>query len=226
MKNNNAYNPILITGAERSGATLIARILDMCGVQSGSCNNMFENYVNDLNKDILSNYQLQMPKTNKFLIPVGFSEVLFDVLEKDIDFTKPWMIKHSTLTRLWPIWNDVFPDAKWIIVRRRTGDIINSCMKTTYMHLFKNIYNRVLINCIKEEDAWLWWVRQYELKFTEMIQAGLNCKIIWPDRMVIQDYKQILEMVEWLGLKWNDKIVPTMDILLNKSKDLLHENNN
>ena len=51
-----------------------------------------------------------------------------------------------------------------------------------------------------------------------MIETGLNCKMIWPERMVNGDYAQIFEMLDWLGLKWNDSIVPTIDPLLNKSK--------
>ena len=36
------HSPILITGADRSGSSLIARILYMCGVHKGNTNNMFE----------------------------------------------------------------------------------------------------------------------------------------------------------------------------------------
>jgi hypothetical protein len=47
-----------------------------------------------------------------------------------------------------------------------------------------------------------------------MIETGLNCKVIWPERMVDGDYSQIIEMLKWLGLEWNDSIIPTTKKLL------------
>ena len=40
-----------------------------------------------------------------------------------------------------------------------------------------------------------------------MIEKGLNCKQIHPERMVYGDYSQMQEMIEWLGLKWNSAIL-------------------
>jgi hypothetical protein len=92
------------------------------------------------------------------------------------------------------MWNNVYPDAKWIIVRRRTGDIIYSCMHTAYMNAYNN------------KEGWKSWVHKYEDKFVEMIQAGLNCKVIWPERMVGGDFTQLYETIEWLGLERNKNL--------------------
>ena len=64
----------------------------------------------------------------------------------------------------------------------------------------------------KDAEGWLHWVHQYEAKFVEMIEAGLNCKVIWPERMINGDYKQLHEVVEWLGLTWNDKALDFIKI--------------
>ena len=53
-----------------------------------------------------------------------------------------------------------------------------------------------------------------------MIEAGLNCRIIWPERMVTGDYQQIYETIEWLGLRWNNAIPSIIDPLLNKSREV------
>ena len=133
---------------------------------------------------------------------------------------KPWMVKHSGLTRLWPVWNYAYPDAKWLIVRRRTGDVIQSCIKTGYMRIFKDPVIRSEFLFENEGQAWLWWVHEYEKRFVQMIEAGLNCRIIWPERMVTGDYQQIYETIEWLGLKWNNTIPSIIDPLLNKSREV------
>jgi hypothetical protein len=213
------HNPILITGAERSGATLIAKILDLCGVHSGRCNGMFEHtIITEFNHELLKQFPLSFPETENISIPANWKKSIEGVLLTEHLTDKTWMMKSATLTRLWPVWSYAFPDAKWLIVRRRTGDVIQSCMKTGYMKTFKNSVNLQSIGLTYEEEGWLWWVHQYENKFIEMMQAGLNVRVIWPERMVTGNYQQIFETVEWLGLKWNNKIPEIIDPLLNKSR--------
>jgi hypothetical protein len=119
---------------------------------------------------------------------------------------------------MWPIWNYAYPNAKWLIVRRRTGDVIESCVKTAYMLTFKSQENLDAVGAKDEREGWKWWVHQYENKFREMIEAGVNCKIIWPERMVTGDYQQVYEMLDWLGMEWNSNIVATIDPMLIKSR--------
>lgn len=215
--------PILITGVERSGSTFIARILDLCGVFKGATTSMYENielkHLCDTYLAEETKNGLFMPDTKKLRIPVDWKEKVQTVLEGCECYKGGnWMFKYSPLTQMWSVWNYAYPDAKWIIVRRRTGDIIQSCVKTSYMYLFKDAKNLEAINGTCEDDGWKWWVHEYEKRFVEMIEAGLNCKIIWPERMVVGNYQQVYETVEWLGLKWNDKIMKTIDPLLNKSR--------
>ena len=214
-------NPILITGVERSGSSLIAKILDLCGVWSGHCNNMFENQtIVGFNNELLDIHPIGLPDVDTLQIPVNWGKSINGVLVAQKGLGKPWMVKHSGLARLWPVWNYAYPDAKWLIVRRRTGDVIQSCIKTGYMRVFKDpvIRNEFLFET--EEQAWLWWVHQYEKRFVQMIEAGLNCRIIWPERMVTGDYQQIYETIEWLGLRWNNAIPSIIDPLLNKSREV------
>jgi hypothetical protein len=140
------------------------------------------------------------------------------LIQQGLKQNEPWMFKSSTNCQIWPVWNYAFPNAKWIIVRRRTDDIVSSCMKTAYMSAFKDKSNQKLVGVSTEEEGWLWWVHQHEKLFVEMIESGLNCKIIWPEHMANGDYSQISEMLEWLGLKWDDSIIKIIDPLLWNSK--------
>jgi hypothetical protein len=221
MTKGNEYSPILLTGIQRSGTTIIAKILSMCGASTGDVSEMFENkaikkYVSEYYNGIGKDPQFPLPDTAQMPLPIhwGHSVQHFG----GFDFNSPWMFKSSTNCQIWPVWNFAFPNAKWIIVRRRTGDIVSSCMKTAYMAAFKNPQNRGLIGASSEQEGWLWWVHQHEKLFVEMIEAGLNCKIIWPERMVNGDYSQIFEMLEWVGLQWNEKIVETIHPMLYNSK--------
>jgi hypothetical protein len=213
---------IFITGAERSGSTLIARIVQLCGAFTGVTTNMLENIeLREISRryiqDNLHNEEL-IPDTMSLQIPVGWSNRVQELWGCESCHKKTWMFKSAYLAQMWPVWHYAFPNAYWIIVRRRTGDITQSCMKTGYMTLFKEQANREKICAENEEEAWKWWVHQYEKKFVEMIEAGVNCRIVWPERMVTGDYQQIYEMLEWLGLQWTPKIVETIDPMLIKSR--------
>lgn len=220
------YEPIFITGVERSGNSIIARILDMCGVWSGVCNNMFENKViTEFNREILSQHPISMPEIETLQIPINWRKAINGVLVAQHGIERHWMVKHSGLACLWPIWNYAYPNAKWLIIRRKTGDVVTSCVKTGYMKTFKDPVIRGEFLFETEEEGWLWWIHQYEERFRNMIEAGLNCRVIWPERMVTGDYTQIYETIQWLGLKWNPNIPKVIDPLLNKSREVKYENN-
>jgi hypothetical protein len=213
------HNPILITGAERSGSTFIARILDMCGVWSGNCNNMFENeMITSLHSTFMKYEGSLFPPTRCLYVPMDWRNMVHKILEDEDWHDGAWMVKSSLLAQYWPTWYYTYPDAKWVIVRRRTADVVQSCLKTGYMKLFKNKCNLGQLKLTEERDGWLWWIHQYEKKFVEMIEEGLNCRVIWPDRMAEGDFSQVKETVEWLGLEWNNKIPEVILPLLEKSR--------
>jgi hypothetical protein len=215
------YNPILITGAERSGSTFIARILDMCGVWSGAGNNMFENtMIHSLHYEMLRCTSELFPSIDKINIPYSWKEIILMQIEQEgWNNERRWMVKGGLLAKYWPVWHYAFPDAKWIIVRRRTGDIVQSCVKTGYMKMFKDENNLKLLGLDNEKDGWLWYTHQYEQRFIEMMQEGLNCRVVWPDRMETGNFEQIYETIQWLGLDFNEKIPETILPLFNNRRD-------
>jgi len=217
-------NPILITGAARSGTSMVAGVIHLCGAWKGDTsgpnkNNqkgMFENHVirqqivkphlMSIGADKMGQYPL--PDVQNLSIPVDWHDkVVSEIKRQGYQDEKTWMYKGAKMCLTWPIWDYAFPNAKWIIVRRRTPDIINSCLRTGFMSAFAKKGNQASVSAKNEYDGWLWWVRQHELRFSEMITAGLNCKVVWPDRMVNHDYSQIKEAIEWLGLDWDGQKV-------------------
>lgn len=74
------------------------------------------------------------------------------------------------------------------------------------MSAFNSRQKQQAVGANNEREGWLWWVHQHEFRFIEMLQAGLNCKIIWPERMINGNYEQIHEMLEWLGLEWGPEV--------------------
>jgi len=207
-------SPIFVTGIERSGNSIVAKIIGSCEVFTGQTTEMCENieikklldtYYELINADKKGQYPL--PDTTKLIIPTNWKQKVNDILSRETyDGSNYWMLKGSRLCQTWPVWNYAFPNAKWIIVRRRPGDIIESCLKTGYMTAYK------------DKEGWLNWIHEHEKVFVEMIEAGVNCKIVWPERMATGDYQQIFEMLDWLGLSWSDNIIEMVSPLLWNSK--------
>jgi len=203
---------ILVTGCPRSGASMITAALTACGAFGGEMSKRGM-YSNDrIREELMKPYLLQagydpdgitkLPVTDDLFIPHNWNRRVYETLEHQEDTGDTWIYKDARVALTWPIWEHAFPNAKWVIVRRRTGDIVQSCMKTGYM------------TGRSTEDEWKEWVREHNNKFVEMIDHGLNCKVIWPERMVHGDYQQLYELCEWLGLEWNKDALNFIEPLL------------
>lgn len=215
------HNPIFITGVERSGSSLVARVISISGgCFTGHMNGMYENW---RLKKYLRNLPLSLEKSPPYPeslhIPINFKdEVLKIINQQGYKENRPWMFKDSLLTPTWKIWHSVFPNAKWIIVHRDQKDIINSCMKTTYMELMKDPGTLETIGVNTPEEGWEWWIKKHRESWMEMIGEGLDCKIVRPDKMAGGDYSQMREMMEWLRLPWNKNTSDIINPLMNRRK--------
>lgn len=211
--------PILITGADRSGSSIVAKIVHLCKCQGGDVNMMYENKSIKSYSNLLISANTQepyMPSPIDFVIRNDFRKFVVSTLFLQKCNQEMFFYKGSDIAQLWWLWNKKFPEAKWIIVRRRTGDIINSCKQTAYMKRFKHKKNLEAINVTTEEAGWLWWVRQYEQRFIEIVKNVENHKIVWPERMADGDFDQMKEVITWCGLEWDNDIEHIIKPLLRK----------
>ena len=220
-------SPIFITGIERSGSSIVAKIMHACGAFIGDVTSMQENI--EIKKLVEENYypksvnckyigQYPLPDMSNLPIFMNWKQQVNSIISQQGYTEGLWMYKSSKLCQTWQLWNYAYPNAKWIIVRRRTGDIIHSCLSTAYMAAFKNGSIQKAVGATNEKEGWLWWVHEHEKLFVEMIEAGLNCKVIWPERMVTGDYQQLYETLDWLGLPWKSEILIMVEPLLYKSR--------
>jgi hypothetical protein len=227
--------PILITGAARSGTSLVAGTINLCGAFGGNMsgpnrNNakgMFENtnirntivkpYLREIGVDALGQYPL--PNINRVLKPIhGLADKVSNIMVQQGYQGGPWMYKGAKLCLIWPLWHQAFPSAKWIIVRRSPEDIAASCVRTGFMRAFSRSNFRRAIHVNNEYEGWLWWAQQHEERFQTMKDAGLNIKEVWPDKMVSGEYKAIIETINWLGLNWNADALSFVDPRLWKNR--------
>lgn len=221
------HNPVFVTGVQRSGSTIIAKLLNSTGAFfTGEVTKTMENI--KLNAMLYLFYvNLQADPFGQYPLPV-FEDIEVDTWDKMIintlqyegyDGKKLWLCKSSKIMQTLPLWYVNFPNAKYIIVRRRPSDIADSCMKTGYMTAFKNEKIRKSIGIADERECWIWWVNQQESALKEFLKNfKIDYRVIWPERMVDGNYDQFNEILKWLGLDWNNEIVELGNKLLWKSK--------
>jgi len=213
-------NPIFVTGVERSGASLIARALSMTGgVWTGSMTGMYENFrLKHLCEDLVSTYSENLfPEVDKVNMDLKASVEYNLLVQGRNEFDEnPWMFKSSLLTPLWKLYTDLYPDAVWIVVRRKPTEIVNSCVKTNWMCTFKNPEIRKLVGVTTEEEGWMWLIHKYEAEWVKMKSHGLNMIFVWPDRVLENDFSQLQSLCTDLGLSWNPKIEQTLTELIHK----------
>jgi len=236
---------ILISGIARSGTSMTAGIINICGAKGGEMSSatiynkkgMFENYeirdtlvkplLINLGVDPMAQNPLPDVKLFKGLDNVSWKNRVEKILnEQGISENDIWFYKGAKMCLMWPLWDNAFPDAKWVLVRRRSKEIVNSCMRTGFMRAFKT------------EEGWQGWVNQHITRFNEMLHANLNLREVWPQEMIDGEFSEIKAVVEWLGLEWKEKevkefITPSLwnegkimvnDRLVGRVKDKCHVN--
>jgi hypothetical protein len=204
-------SPILITGCARSGTSMVAGCIDICGGFGGKLigpttynkKGYFENhyiresiekrFLKEQNLDVLG--QKPLADTSNLHIPRWWRKEVENIMIKQGYKKGPWFYKGAKACQIWPVWDYAFPNAKWVIVRRDSDDIAASCMETAFMRAYDT------------HAGWLGWVDEHKEYWKQMHDAGLNIKSIWPERMLKGDYEQIQEVIDWLGLEWRSKEV-------------------
>lgn len=203
--------PILITGAARSGTSMTAGIIHRCGAFGGRTSGptafnrkgMYENA--EIRDDVVKPFLFLLgvdPKGQNPLPDVNRCKPITNLTNKIETIMKfsgykygPWYYKGAKLCLIWPTWHAAFPEATWIIVRRKDEDIVHSCMKTAFMNAFR------------KPVEWQAWVDVHKVRFEEMIKSGLNVTEVWPTKFVEGDVSEIKEVVQKLDLKWDEEIV-------------------
>lgn len=208
------HNPILILGVPRSGTSMIAGILEICGawlgntIPGGGVENprgFFENtYLREaVNKKILETagsdpsgvkslpYFEELPQTN------GLEENIRGLLKYEgYDFQTPWAFKEPKLSLIWPNYAAIFPQAHWLIVRRPREHIVASCLNTSFMKRQNN-----------DPIFWYHWVDAYLERLDFLKSTNLCWSEIWSDSVIEGDFSDIKQLVQNYQLNWQEEQV-------------------
>lgn len=210
-------DPIIITGAARSGTSMTAGIIQICGAFGGDTqkpnkNNpkgMFENLV--IRKQLIKPFLKSIGADPMAQRPLPKIQQLYDIIEND-EFigsnwynriyyvmqnqgytTGHWYIKEPKICLIWPIFAEAFPKAKWVIVRRKDEDVINSCLRTGFMSKYNNYV------------GWYKWFQVHERRLQEILNSEYDSMEIWPQQLIDGDFNKMKSIINWLGLNWEEE---------------------
>ena len=206
--------PIFVLGLPRSGTSLVAGVLKICGAWLGNTvpgggqenpKGFFENiYLREqINKTILNALKVDplgvnlLPDSSNLPPINGLTEMIEQGLQADgYGYTQPWLFKDAKITLLWPAYLKAFPNAHWVIVRRDSKHIISSCLNTSFMRQHSS-----------DPHYWSAWIDEYLSRLEDLKQATSNYTEIWTPSLIEGDTSTLKEMNRSLALSWNEEEV-------------------
>lgn len=210
------HDLIIITGTQRSGISIIAGLINLCGAWGGRFDKQprFNGKVSYENADIRQALvrpllygmradpwgQRPLPdikrcrKVARKVAPTWKRTTERTVLLQG--YTEgPIFIASAQAAPIWPVWAKAFPGARWVLVRRDDGDIVQSCLKSGFMRGYSS------------QAGWQQWVEEHKMRFEEMAKAGLNMLEIWPQKIIQGKFEELKNVVHRLMLRWDQSEV-------------------
>jgi hypothetical protein len=205
-------DPIIITGIPRSRTSMTTQILELCGMFLGEVmqgcranpQGQKENrkIVDTIIKPHLKRHRFD-PKGQNPLPPVGWyipdpkrKQKTLDIMKsQDLKEGMIWGFKDHKPCLDWRNWHKAFPNAYWIVPVRKDEDVINSCLRTSFMSRYK------------DKKGWQHFIDEHKVRFEDMFKNLERIKKLNTDEVVNYNFDTLKEIVDELGLNWDyDKV--------------------
>jgi hypothetical protein len=205
-------DPIIITGPARSRTSMITQILELCGlflgdvIQETKANpqRQLENHhiIKHVQKPHLKRYGFD-PKGQNPLPPIEWHEpdparrdmVLNIMKNQGLKPGMKWGFKDTKPCLDWRTWHDAFPNAYWIVTERKDTDVINSCMKTSFMSKYK------------DKKGWQKYIDDHKVRIKDMFNNLERIYKLNTDDVMFFKFNKLEQIIKEINLNWNyDKI--------------------
>jgi len=205
--------PVLVTGLPRSGTSMVTGLLGLCGLWLGhtvpggeeNVRGFFENIIlrERVQKEILRQGGFD-PLGVRRLPPSVWHPIVRDLREvvgaglaaQQYDGRQIWGFKDAKLTLTWRLWNEHFPRARWIIVRRPDEEIIASCLRTNFMKQHSS-----------DPAFWRQFVDDYLERLAALQRVVGRSRVIEAGDVAAARFDALERLVGELGLAWRPDAV-------------------
>ena len=138
-----------------------------------------------------------LPLLDKLPTTTGLGNAVKNMLDNEgYDYQRPWAFKEPKLCLLWPRFAEEFPQAHWIIVRRKTEHIVASCLNTAFMNRQNN-----------DTRFWFHWAEQYLQRIEALKQSTAQWSEIWSQPIIDGDLSALKIITTACGLNWRPQQV-------------------
>lgn len=210
-------DPIIVTGVPRSGISLVAAALEVCGAwngakrtgsvdgRGGENERLRERVIKPVLRGLgadASGYR-NFPKTGA--IDRAIAEAVMDSIRDRVDRIiqeqgyvgdVPWLYADSRAVLLWRILVGAFPASQWIVARRADEEIIRSCDRTKWMKRTGD-----------GRAAWDRMILAYRAQIKALREAHGVVHCVNPGRMIHGDHEEMRGVAEKVGVSWNDTAI-------------------
>ena len=202
---------ILVTGPPRSGTSMVAGILAICGAFPGFTigpvpHNAKGTFQNQVIMELIINMLIAFRLYNEWgmhVIPER-SPFIADLRER-VDQTLlaqganglQMMVKAPQISLMWETWHQAYPEAKWIWCDRDKEAVARSCIRAAkYESLTDPPYNF---------QEWKAWVEAHDTKLFEIAEEIEDFTIIDSRKVADGDYDHLKSFVDYAGLVWKEE---------------------
>jgi len=234
------HSPIFVLGLPRSGTSMVAGALNICGAWTGSTvpggeqnpKGFFEHTKirEQVTKNILIGLGyhpsgvIKLPPINLSVDPnkllsiykkivteykytdlinnnlIDLETIIRVILKSDgynnMTNQSPWLYKDAKLSLLWPLFNQAFPKARWLIVRRDEESFIKSCLRTNFMKFYS-----------QERDFWVKYAQEYNAHLDVFKENVSNVLEVYTPDLISGNFDDLKTTALSLGLNYpEDKL--------------------
>ncbi len=205
-------SPIFVLGLPRSGTSMIAGALGICGAWTGTTvpgggpvnpKGFFEHTIirETITKQILDRLDCD-PLGVRKIPPVdvqGNVTRLADIIRKVVEadgykYDVPWLYKDAKLTLIWPFFKSAFTSATWVVVRRDEEGFIDSCLRTHFMNQHST-----------DRKFWANFAKEYQIRIKALKDSGANVLEIWSPDVIKGNFESLKDVVKRLGLTYRNE---------------------
>lgn len=209
--------PTIITGPYRGGTSLVAGIFNLCGAWIGPSMpaNRFnpKGYFENEGLKSLLHFMLQMSGYNdsdnlppdeliKTRSPDRFRHVFESAIAASGYMGGQWAIKNPKIAFFWHYFDDAYPDAKWVVVRRPSEQVVASISRVNPFTVspVKLPMTRDRLNAI---------VKGYQERLDSLVRNLPPDRVREVDskKIVEGDLEQLRDVIAWTGLQFDEAAV-------------------
>lgn len=209
--------PIIIAGMYRGGTSLTTAAFALSGAWTGFTmeGNKFNPkgyFENEAFKSVIHlmleisgyNDSDDLPPENlPALRPVSRLHHIIETLMLSEGYTGgPWVIKNPKVPFLWQYFDQIYPDAKWVIVRRNLDKVAESMGRV-------NVLSVPPISGSMSPERLRRVADIYNMRLDRIVRSlpKERYREINSEDVVLESFSTLRETVEWAGLEFNEQAV-------------------